>query len=395
MPAPLSGPGLGLALPQNLYPSQLYNAPYDSGTNHLTLNAGDQLPIAAGTWYISLGMYLMLEYYDSVTGTWKWAACAGQQGQLHYIKSDGFNYRIANRLGCPIGGIVTNPGGTAYVQASTTISVTGGGGSTWAPIVGGQLTQAGTLVTAQAGAGYGVPPILIIPAPPPPANNANGVGGIQASGYAGISSGTISTIVITNPGAGYPTAPTNIVLLPNPTDPNIATGITLGTVSFSLTGSGSVVGALCTNPGNPISNPANITLTVAGAGTNATVIPAMLQTITACSLVGTSTLNLTTGVAVTSQGGGYSLGTLTNSPEYLGLRFLPRQAQISLVSTGGGTIAAQVGTLIDSGVFASPPSPILQTLPTTVGVYGSVTGSSTIVFTMGSRPDTAIIQPAP
>lgn len=394
MPQPLGGPGLGLPIPQNLYPTELSNAPYDAGTNHVTLAPGCELPIAAGTWYVSLGMYLTLEFYDSVNGSWRWAASGSWESAYTYVKSDGFNYRVANRLGCPIGGIISNPGGTTYVQASTTISVTGGGGSTWAPLVGGQLTHTGTLVTAQAGAGYGVAPIMIIPAPPPPANNANGVGGLQASGYAGITNGTVSTIILTNPGAGYQTAPTNIVLLPNPTDPNLATGITLATVSFSLTGSGSLTGAICTNPGAPISNPANITLTVSGAGTNATVIPAMLQTITAASVVGTSTLVGVTGVGLTSAGGGYSLGTITNSPEYLGLRFKPRQAQISLVSTGGATVAAQVGGLIDSGLFASTPAPILQTLWTAQGV-GSIVGTSTVVFTMGSRPDIAILQPAP
>ena len=55
MPTPLSGPGVGLPIPQNLYPSELSNAPYDYGTNQLALAPGQQIPLPAGPWYISCG----------------------------------------------------------------------------------------------------------------------------------------------------------------------------------------------------------------------------------------------------------------------------------------------------------------------------------------------------
>src|SRR5215475_9417036 len=120
MPAPLSGPGLGLLIPQNLYPSELVNAPYDYGTNFVGLNSGDQIPVPAGTWYISLGMYLLAEFLDPVTNTWIFVAAGTQEpGAPIYVKSDGFNWRISNRLACPVGGIVLS-GGSSQVQATAT-----------------------------------------------------------------------------------------------------------------------------------------------------------------------------------------------------------------------------------------------------------------------------------
>jgi hypothetical protein len=398
MTAGLSGPGLGLQVAQNLYPSQLTNAPYDANTNKVCLNAGDQLPVPAGDWFVSLGSYLILEYLDPITNTWTWVpSMTWNDASIVSIKSDGFTTRIANRLGCPVGGVVTAPGNGSYVQATTTISVTGGGGSTWLPIVGGQLSMnTATIVTANAGAGYGVPPIVIIPAPPPAANNPNGVGGLCASGYATISSGTVSGFTFTNPGAGYTGTTFNVVCLANPTDPNIATGITLGTITFTVGAAGSITGVLCTNPGNPLSNPNSITLTVSGAGANGTVTPIMLQTITAASLVGGSTIAGATGtlVYVTTVGGYPPQGTFTNSENFLFLAGRPRPAQIALTAAGGGTVAAQTGTIYDSGMFFQAPVAAAITSGFVAGT-GTVIGTSTLSFTMGSKPDVAILQPAP
>jgi hypothetical protein len=256
-----------------------------------------------------------------------------------------------------------------------------------------------TIVTANAGAGYGVAPLVFIPPPPPPSVNPNGVGGVQATGYATIASGTVSGFTFTNPGAGYPTIPVPVIM-PNPTDPNIASGITQATISFSLTGSGSITGVLCTNPGAPLSTPNNITLTLSGAGTAATVSAIMMQTITAASVVGGSTIVGASGAAISSANGeplsaGPATpvyGTIVNGPEYLLLRAIPRQAGIRTVIGAAGTLAAQVGTIYDGGLFYSPPAAILNTLNSLAGV-GSIIGTSTIVFTMGSRPDIITMQP--
>lgn len=390
MPAPLSGPGVGLPINQNLYPHELNNAPYDTAANRVTLAPGQSVVLPAGDWYVSLGFYLFLQFLDPVTNTWSTGASGGWESSVFFAKSDGFNCRVANMLCCPIGAVVTQYG-SSYVQATTTIAVVGGGGSTWLPIVGGQLALSGGTLTAN-GAGYGVAPLVFIDPPPSAANNTNGVGGIQASGYCTISSGTISGFTFTNPGAGYPSAPA-AVIVPSPFDPNLATGITAGTITFSLTGSGSITGALCTNSGAPLANPANITLTVSGAGTNATVTPIVPRTTTAVSLTGTGTGWGTTTGMITSVGGAPPTGTITNSPEFLGIGFKPRPLQSSVAITNAGTVAAQVGTIIDGGMFYGTPTPI-QLPGQQAGATGSIAGS-TIAFTMGSVNDIAVIQQAP
>ena len=152
---------------------------------------------------------------------------------MHFIKSDGFTSRVANLTGCVVSASIIN-GGTGYVQATTTITAIGAGFTgavpTLLPIVGGALGVTGTFTidVPTKGAGYGVPPLVMIPPPPPAQSNANGVGGIQATAIALIGSGgSLTSVSITNPGAGYPTAPTAVVV-PSPFDPNLSTGITTG-----------------------------------------------------------------------------------------------------------------------------------------------------------------------
>jgi hypothetical protein len=392
MPGPLSGPGLGLQIPQYLYPTELQNAPYDTATNKIALAPGDQIPVPAGNWYITLGFYLVLQYLDPVTGTWAMGSSASYGRSMVYVKSDGFNVRIANLTGCPAGAAIVAQGSN-YVQATTTVTVTGGGGSLWQPIVGGALGFS-SVVTANAGAGYGVPPIVFIPAPPPASNNANGVGGVQASGYVGISGGTVSGFTFTNVGAGYQTAPIP-VLLPNPTDPNINTGITAGTLSFTLVTGGGLTAVLCTNNGAALSNPNNFTLTVSGAGTAASLTGFAMQTVTVGSVTTGAGLGYGTVAALlTTVGGVPPTGTVTN-PEFNRIAWLPRPAQIGIAVTGAGSVAPQAGTIYDGGLFLTNavPTVVLQTQP---GLAG--TGSVNILglaLTMGSATDICTMQPAP
>lgn len=391
MAAPLSGPGVGLPLPQRLYPTTLNYAPFDSPSNEICLNAGDQLPIPAGVWYIGTGSYCVVQYLDPVNNTWRMVPGAAWDNSVTYVKSDGFNFRVANLLGCPVGGVVTAPGNGSYVQASTSIAVTGGGGSLWSPIIGGQLVNP---TVTSAGAGYGVAPIVQISPPRGPTTNANGVGGIQASGYATISSGTVSGFTFVNPGAGYVGAQT-ITLLPNPTDPNLSTGITMATLTLQVGAAGSITGVLCTNPGSPLS-PANITLTVSGAGANGTVTPIMLQTVTAVSITGGSTItNGSVSALVTTVGGQPSQGTFTNSAPYLYLAGRPRPLQSSFTVGATGTVAAGVGTIYDGGLFYGTPTPIFNGTNLLLAATGTVVGTSTLALTMGSRPDIVTFQPGP
>lgn len=388
MSAPLSGPGLGLPLPQALYPTAVSGSVVDAGTNRIALAPGEVYPIPAGDFYISLGDYLVIQYNDPVTGVWVFANGGAFTRGLQFVKSDGFNYRIANLTGCLVGALVTAYG-TGWVQASTSIVVTGST-ATFKAIVGGQLTAS----VASAGAGYGLPPLVLIPAPPNANNNPNGVGGIPASAYAVITSGTVTTISFTNPGAGYPVAPGRgggttalgtVVLVPNPADPNINTGITNATITFSLTGSGSITGALATFNGAPLADGAmaNVTLAVSGAGSSATVVPQVLQTVKTFSVSGAGDR---AAVAVATVGGGASAGTIVNSPEYLGLGFIPRPASGTLATTS----ANFTGTPVDGGLFMATPTAYV--VP---AVAAAAYTLPTIAFVMGSRPDIAIVQPAP
>lgn len=392
MSTPLSGPGVGLPLPQNLYPSYLNNAPIDVPTNRLGLAAGDVFVIPAGTWFVNTGSYCVLQYLDPVTNTWAAGPTAAWLGGQQYVKSDGFNVRIANLTGC-VYNIFPSAYGTGWVQGSTSLTIVGPAGVSALPIVGGQLTLVGGTLTSN-GAGYGLPPLVMIPAPPSATNNANGVGGIAASAFAVIASGTISAISFTNPGAGYPSAPI-AVIVPNPADPNINTGITQATVAFSLVGSGSITGALVTNNGAPLpdGSMANVTVTIGGAGSGATLAANVMQTVKAGTVVGTGLGYGTLGALLTTTGGSGSTGTITNSPEFLGLGFRPRPAQINLAVTGGGTIAAQVGTVIDGGLFLSAPNAVVSINP--LPAANVTVSGATVSFIMGSRPDVIGIQPAP
>ena len=120
----ISGPGIGLPFPQNLYPSELQNAPADASSNKLGLAAGEVFVLPAGDWYVSLGFYLIIQYLDPVTNIWSAGTGAALNRGINFVKSDGFTCRIANLTGCVISASVA-AAGSAYVQATTTITAIG------------------------------------------------------------------------------------------------------------------------------------------------------------------------------------------------------------------------------------------------------------------------------
>jgi hypothetical protein len=389
MPIPLAGPGQGLPLPQNLYPSQLANAPQDASTNRLGLAPGDTFVLPAGDQYISLGMYLVLQFLDPVTNVWHTVAGSAWNRGMSFISADGFTSRIANLTGCVVSASIIN-GGTGYVQATTTITAIGsfsnGAAPTILPIVGGLLALTGTFTidVPTKGAGYGVPPIILIPPPPPAQTNANGVGGIPAQAIAVLGSGgSISSVSIINPGAGYPSAPVAVVV-PSPFDPNLATGITQATVTFSLTSAGVITGALITNNGSPLPNGSlgSVTLSVGGAGTSGSLTANVMQTVVSGSISGAGAGFTNSGA--TTFGGQPVAGTITNNPFALGLEFEPRPANMAFTAAS----VATAGVIYDGGLFES--APVVSMMPA-----GGVATLGTVLLTMGSRPDIAIIQPAP
>ena len=102
----IAGPGLGLPLPQNLYPSELYGAPPDTPSNKIALAPGDTLPIPAGDWFINLGQYCIIQFLDPITNTWSMGPNAAWQGGHKFVVSDGFNVRVANLTGCMVAAVV-------------------------------------------------------------------------------------------------------------------------------------------------------------------------------------------------------------------------------------------------------------------------------------------------
>ena len=59
----ISGPGVNLPYPQNLYPSELQNAPQDPSSNRLALAPGESFVLPAGDWYVNLGLYNVLQFH--------------------------------------------------------------------------------------------------------------------------------------------------------------------------------------------------------------------------------------------------------------------------------------------------------------------------------------------
>lgn len=364
----LGGTGLPLSLPQALYPTELYNAPQDFSTNELTLAPGDAIALPPGSWFVNLGKYAVVQILDPVTGIWR-AGPAGYSPRVNTldIRSDGYNTRIANLLGCPIAAVVTNAG-TGYAQATATCT-SSTGGSTWQPIVGGMASV--TTVT-NAGGNYGIAPIVFFPPPPNP--------GVQATGYATIAGGSVTGVTMTNWGAGYQTAPVPVIL-PSPYDPNINSGITAAACTAVLFGSGSISAILCTNNGAP----ASPTLTIAGGGgASATATAVVLTTLT-----GTTVFNGGTGITDTYgifTVGGAPTGAVNTNPDIELTGFLPRQAQVTQNVSGGSL--GSTATIIDGGMFAATPTVFGLPSAGSVGATGASIGG---IF--GSDRATVYLQP--
>jgi hypothetical protein len=361
----LGGQGVLLPPPQNYYPSQLFNAPQDPSSNVMTLAGGDVFDVPAGNFYIDLGGPLVLQFLDPVNAIWELPR-TGSYG-FEFAKSDGENIRIANLTGCLVAAVVTATG-SGYAQATTTV-VSSAGGSTWQPIVGGQLSLAS--LTAKGG-NYGVAPLVMIPPPPSP--------GVQATAYTTIGTGgTISGVTIDNVGAGYKAAPL-AVIVPSPFDPNLSAGITTGTMLLAVVGAGSISAILCTNPGAPVAT-SGVSLTIAGAGTSATATPVQCLTLTGATVFGAGA-GYTGGQAALQTVGGLPTATpVVTNPLIEGRLFDPRPASALLAGTS--TSLSSVSAVYDGGLFLGTPNVIVNPFggalitagASVVGLYGSGNGT--------------------
>lgn len=380
----IAGPGQLLPVPARLYPAILTNgAPFGENTTTLSLPPGDSLAVPAGTWDVSPGPYTGIQYYDPITLSWRWG-CGGPLGfgigSRQIVHSDGFNVRVSNLSGCVIGAIVTDTD-EGWAESTTTITPSAGN-STWQPIVGGALNTTASIVSA--GSGYGMPPILIAPAPPAP--------GIPASYVATISGGTVNAVTCIDQGAGYGAGTYTLTVIPNPQDPNFLAGssITAATVTAAATSgtstSGSVTGAICTNPGAALS--ALPTLTITGAGTGVTLAPLWLVSASSISISGGGA-GYSSQVGLTTVGGGPSAVDAFSNPTFDG-RFIPRpMSAVTTATTGVITTGAPTG-IYDRGVFlvtaaADYPTLFVESLALATTVAAGA-------ITLGGVNDSVVLQ---
>jgi hypothetical protein len=376
MPQGLAGPGQNLPSPQALYPASLYNAPFQPATNRITLPPGEALPIPpnpyGGGWLVSSGSYGIRQYFNPVTLTWDGFSTALATDAPLRTPSDGFNYRIANLTGCPVAAIVTSQGSVTYAQATTSV-VAAAGGSTWQAIVGGAINTTVTSVTSiVAGGGYTIAPLVFIPTPPPP--------GVAATAVASISSNSVSTVTMINQGAGYTSAPP-MLLLPSPFDPNYLAGtVTQSSITtLTLTGTGVVTGVLCTNNGTQQgATMPSLTITGAGSGALATVVPMWTVASNSIAAIGAGYASGNNGVL--SFGGIPTAVPFWKNPQSELTNPIPR-AFTGYATLTGTTITTIVA--VDSGLFFGTPS---------VLAFGGTTLAS-IVPTVGGTNTTVLMQP--
>lgn len=262
----IAGPGQGLPFPQALYPPSLFTTPYTAPTNQVALQAGQTLLIPAGTWIVAGGTtnpVSEVQWKDPITGQWFPLTAPGEVYSLT-LRSDGFNYRVANTSGVPTGATVTAPG-TGYAQATTQVTPSAGT-SQWLAIVGGAL---GTVTITNGGGPYSVPPIVMVPAPKPL--------GIAAVGIAVLTSGAVTGVTWLNAGGGYGPTPPPIVFVPaSPADQQLSAAATAQATVAMATAQTGVTGVLMLNAGAPAAALPTLTITGAGTGATADVLPATI-----------------------------------------------------------------------------------------------------------------------
>ena len=254
-----------------------------------TLISGGVYRVPAGEWFMQMGQQIGLQWFDPNMDAWRLIGNPGST--FDWVPTDGNNFRLVNLSGIVIGASITaaGSGGTNGIGPTQTgVTVTFGAPASALPgntatayaIIGGSV-QAPTVTVA--GAGFTVPPLILIDPPP--------LGGIQATAIATLTSGGgISSITMQNVGAGYTLSP-NFWIIPqgNTTMNGLPAGLTPDPSPFF---------------GNGFVNPTNLpALSIyqpnsssASAGSSAGAL------LTPIALTGSGTL---TGVVMLNYGGTY------------------------------------------------------------------------------------------
>ena len=368
--------GAGIPLP---YPSNNYGYAPFGGTNNVTLPAGGTYLIPAGTWWVVPGNYTFVQNLDPITGVWQVIDVNTNSGPMQ-LNSDGANWRIANLTGTVVGAVMTN-NGTGYTTTNVPTVTVSAGGSKWTAVVGGAVS--GTTV-GTAGANYSLIPNVFFSAPP--------AGGVQATGYAVMSSGALSSITMVNPGAGYTSAPT-ITILPNSQEPN---NVTTAVATAAISGSaGTVTALLCTNVGAVVSALPTLTISAPTSGTTATAVVIGCFTATSVALSGTAGAGY--GASLPYQvdiigGKNASTPATYNNPSVSTSIFNTRKGNAGIVtSAAGGGIANATLVITDGGLFQTFAGPV----PIIYGSAATAAPTTAVAFTtaFGGVTDTSYITP--
>ena len=342
----------------------------------ISLGSGGVYNLPSGQWSVNAGPYTFLQQYDSVSQIWlPVGTTAGNEHAL--VSSDGYNYRLANLTGCPVGAVITNAG-TGYTngiypvaaQLSTAAapSVTMSAGNARPTIVvGGAINTTGVVVAG--GSGYTLPPILTVSQPPP--------GGVQATAVCTLSGGAINAGSFTNQGAGYVTAPT-VTVTRHPFDTTGTGGVV--SANSTLVGSGTVTALTFPEHGTGGLTAVPTFAFLPASTTAATAI--MCFTITAfvaqASLSGLANANM--GLSI----GQAPTGSILTNPRISTGLFVPRLAMTGMSSATTGTITP----IIDGGLHMTIP---IGTVYAGVAAI-TATGTATVP-TVGGVTDTSFVTP--
>jgi hypothetical protein len=286
-----------------------------------------------GQYLLQLGQYTNLQVFNQGAQMWE-TVNVSPYAQVS-VSSDGFNYRIANSTGCPVGAVITTiqtststkytDGFYGYNQQGAATTIVGGvvtagqtyltvtpsaGGSLWNAIIGGAISGtmsvSGTVyngnygvnntfggstggVTASGGAAYTKPPLVVFSPPP----NQGQQPYILPTATAALTTGAVSSITVLDQGAGLLGLP-GVTIVPQPGD-TTGGGAVVGWSSSnnSEAGSGGLLALWPAAYGAAETAVVTLTFSVssgAGAGAAATVI-----------------MNFTvTGVTDTTAGVGYT-----------------------------------------------------------------------------------------
>lgn len=373
----------------------------------------------SGQYLVDLGLYSCLQVYDNGLNYWKTVATGGPNHMLFGVYSaDGYNYRIANTTGCPVGALITAAGSSGtngfygYSQfgsgQGSAITIQNGittagnavftitpsaGGSLWNAIVGGAINTtmgfSGTLYngnlgntntfgtttggfTGSGGTNYTKPPVIVFFPPP----NQGAQPYLLPSAVCTISGGIINAITVVNQGAGLLGLP-GVVVIPQPGD-TTGGGALIGwaAANNSQVGSGTVLAMWPAYYGTPQTSA--ITFTFAGSSNPAPSATAIMN------FSVTSITNTTPGSGYTNAygvwQGGIVSGSAANTNPILDKLLIPVPNYPPITVTASTAVTTLASGYGGSGFTAAPTlafgTQLAAGTVTTVAVQTPVVGGN-------------------